>query len=145
EHELMLVTHIALACLRYRQACELESQIFAKTGGLDLFTNHFEQFKAITRYVTESDRMVHRPIEELRRAQRYRLRLEPPPPIGRGTLSMVGSPRPVTKQSQSTLPDRNPRDPSALFSNTPVPYAGESGLPKCTENSMDGGLPPRRS
>ena len=71
-HERMLVTAIAQAWERLQRAYDLERRAFEQTDPLELINNDLDKFKAITRFITDSERIYRRAVEELRRTQRTR-------------------------------------------------------------------------
>ena len=70
-HERMLVTAIAQAWERLQRAYDLERRAFEQTDPLEL-NNDLDKFKAITRFITDCERIYRRALEELRRTQRTR-------------------------------------------------------------------------
>src|SRR6266496_636095 len=105
EYEKLLVTQIARTWLRHQQALDLESEIFAKSSAADLFANHLDRFKAIARYVAETERMWRHALDELRRAQRTRAS-NAKSSSHRGNISMVQPirPEPAPAQNERTGP-----------------------------------------
>ena len=117
QNEQLLVTQIARTWLRHQQALDLESEIFAKSGASDLFLNHLDRFKAITRYVAETERMYRHAVDELRRTQRTRLGKSAPSSKS-PNISVVQPVRPQAVELQNE-PNPVPSNPRGLARNAP--------------------------
>ena len=122
-HERMLVSAIAQAWERLQRAYDLERRAFDQTDPLEVINNDLDKFKAITRFVTDSERLYRRAIEELRRGQRTRqsapaarpapkivpVQRHPRPEPG---VTLVSSPTPSPNSTTNGRPQiADPRDP----------------------------------
>lgn len=120
-HERMLVSAIAQAWERLQRAFDLEHRAFDQTDPLELINNDLDKFKAITRFVTDSERLYRRAIEELRRAQRNRQA----PPAAQRTPKIV---------SVQRHPHSDPGDTLVSSSNpNPNPHPKTNGRPQIAD------------
>jgi hypothetical protein len=71
-HERMLVTAIAQAWQRLQRAYDAEERFFAKRDMLEIIGSNVDEFKTITRYVSECERARRHAVAELERTQRRR-------------------------------------------------------------------------
>ena len=110
-HERMLVTAIAQAWERLQRAYDLERRAFEQTDPLELINNDLDKFKAITRFVTDCERIYRHAIEELRRTQRTRQSAPGQPSRHRPTAQIVSlqpHPRPEPGDTLVSSPQLNP-------------------------------------
>src|SRR5437660_770238 len=79
-HERMLVTQIAQSWMRLERAHDLERRCFEGRDMAELVRTALDQFKAITRYVTDCERAWRHAVLHLEKSQRRRLKPAPRAP-----------------------------------------------------------------
>ncbi len=72
QDEIMLVTQIAQCWLRMQRAYDAEQRYFQDRDMVEVINTKLEQFKALTRYVTDCERAWRHATEALQKAQRRR-------------------------------------------------------------------------
>ena len=101
--ERMLLTQVAQSWERLQRAYELERQYFKGRDVAEIIRTKLDEFKAVTRYVTDSERAWRHALLNLEKAQRRRQRetqktaaapvpkrtAAPPPPIPESPLAEV--------------------------------------------------------
>jgi hypothetical protein len=105
--ELMLVTQIAQAWICLRQAYETQRRYFEANDVLEAISTQFEQYKAVTREVTNCERVWRHALLHLEKMQRSRQR------NGLGSSELRRGPRSDadSESPQSSSPDSNPANP----------------------------------
>lgn len=76
-HERMLVAHLAQAWQRLQRARELEERYFQGRDVVEIVTTKLEEFKTVTRFVTDCDRAWRHAVNSLEKSQRQRQRAQP--------------------------------------------------------------------
>ena len=87
-HERMLVTQIAQAWIRLQRAYDAERRYFEGRDSMEIIATKLDEFKAITRYVTDCERAWRHSTLNLEKSQRRRERESPSYP------NMRRNPRP---------------------------------------------------
>ena len=72
QDEVMLVTQIAQCWLRMQRAYDAEQRYFQDRDIVEVINTKLEQFKALTRYVTDCERAWRHATEALQKTQRRR-------------------------------------------------------------------------
>ncbi len=102
-HERMLTANIAQSWLRLQRAYDLEQRFTEAHDLFDVLGSNIEQFKALTRYVTDCERAWRHAVDMLETAQKRREAASRPPPEKRSS----------TKRQQRHPPPENWPDTSA--------------------------------
>lgn len=106
-HERMLVTQIVQSRQRLQRAYELEERYFSGRDMTEVLASKLAEFKAVTRFVTDSERAWRHAVDSLERAQRQRRRESqvaqvaraPRPQSATAPLKDRGNERPVAQMS----------------------------------------------
>ena len=73
-HERMLVTEIAQSWIRLERARDVERRYFEGQDMLEIIRTKLEEFRAVTRYVTDCERAWRHAVVALQKSQRHRQR-----------------------------------------------------------------------
>jgi hypothetical protein len=109
--ECMLITQMAQSWLRLQRACAAEERYFKTHDVLEAIAGEFEQYKAVTRQVTDCERAWRHAMLHLEKTQRRRQQSDRSSPNAR----------------RRPLPERVPETSAATPANPPDP-APRSGL-----------------
>jgi hypothetical protein len=115
-YELMLVTQMAQAWLRLQRAYDTEKLYFESHDIMETIATKLNEFKTVTRFVTDCDRAWRHAKQNLETCQRRRLKGNVPSPNRRLT----------TQHASRSMPFRAAYSPNVPADPGPTPAAMQS-------------------